>query len=802
MNWKAFITVCVSGALVSFPQNIIGCGPDADPYDYYTSFFHQNLPDAQGYKPFYYTSYNFLYDESEPVETSDILAKEWAGYCGATVTAADAKKFVTEFAWKDVNNLYFNIEKNQPLKIPDSVKRNGITNYFLQQKDLEGLGYILYAKKVEPYVSGGASYWELPARDSVAMAKMIKNGQQLLAVAKKEIFKLKYTYQILRLAHYSGRYADVIKWSDDYTANITGNSVLQPLCIALKAGALYKTGNKKEAAYLFSKAFSSSVAKRVSNYLGFKWSVNSAAQRSDYLQLCKTNTEKAGMLGLFALGTTNNEINTIKEIYSLNAGDDVLEVLAVREINKLEEQYLSPLLQKEKGAKGFFYSAYQNRTDSAINENSKRATVLMDFLHGIAVKASVKNTGLFETAAAYIAYMLKDYGTAKKYLAAAEKMNLTQKVKDQWALTNILVTLNEKEKIDAAFEEQLLPSIKWLEEKAKKEIPVNADYYQINEWQKFYRNLMSEILARRYHQQGDIHKEALCIGAADKIMQRANDNGYYNYSNGIDFLRNNVVSKDVEKLFALMDNKQPNKLEAYLIKNNAIKKATVIDFAGTAYLRDYDYANAINWFKKQVDKKSMAIGTDPFIDLLYDQEEGLAAEVKFTSTKLAFAEEMQRLQKLSETDKANAAKHLYKMALGFYNMTYYGHAWKLTQYYRSGSDGYYIPENATAFTKEYYGCFKAHNYFKKAMDAGIDKNFKARCLFMMAKCSQKQIHQPQYNEYGSSYSKYEAAEAGYLKLFKNNIYFPQLKKEYGTTKFYDEAFNSCSYLRDFDYKNK
>jgi hypothetical protein len=800
MNWKIFTTVCVSAALISFPQNIIGCGPDADPYDYYTSFFHQNLPDAQGYKPFYYTGYNFLYDENEPAETSDLLAREWAGYCGATVTAADAKRFVTEFGFRDVNNLYSNVEKNQSLKIPDSVKRNSMTNYFLQQKDLEGLGYILYAKKVEPHTGGSADYWQLPQRDSIAMAKLIKNGQQLLAAAKKDIFKLKYTYQILRLAHYSGRYTDVIKWSDDYAANITGNSILQPMCVALKAGALYKTGNKKEAAYFFSRAFSASVAKRVSNYLGFKWSTTTAPERSEYLQLCKNNAEKAGMLGLFAMGGTAGEINTLKEIYNLNAGDDLLEVLAVREINKLEEQYLSPLLQKEKGRRDFFYTSYQNATDSALTENSKKAQELMLFLHDAASKGNVKNIGLFEAGAAYTAYMLKDFAVAKKYLAVAQKMNLTQKVKDQWALTNLLVTINEKEKIDAAFEEQLLPSIKWLEEKAKSEKSIKAGYNEVLQWKTFYRNLMNEILAKRYHQQGDIHKETLVIGAADNIMKGLNS--YYGYNNGIEFLRNNVVSKEAEKLFSLMENKQPNKFEAYLINHNSIKKSDVVDFAGTAYLRDYDYTNAITWFKKQADKKNITINTNPFIDLLHDQEEALTVEGKFKTTKLAFAEEMLRLQKLSEADKVNAAKHLYKMALGFYNMTYYGHAWKLTQYYRSGSDGYYIPDNATAFTKEYYGCFKAHDYFKKAMDAGNDKNFKARCLFMMAKCSQKQIHQPQYFEFSSSYDKYTAAETDYFKLFKNNKYFPQLKKEYSNTKFYEEAFSSCSYLRDFDYKNK
>ena len=164
---------------------------------------------------------------------------------------------------------------------------------------------------------------------------------------------------------------------------------------------------------------------------------------------------------------------------------------------------------------------------------------------------------------------------------------------------------------------------------------------------------------------------------------------------------------------------------------------------------------------------------------------------------MGFAQEMLRLQKAAETDKANAAKHYYKMALGMYNITYYGHTWELVQYYRSGTDGYHIPKNATGFQKEYYGCYKAHDYFEKAMKAATDKNFKARCLFMMAKCSQKQVHQPQYDEYTSNWDKYDQAYKTYWTAFTSNKYFPQFVKEYGNTAFYKEAFSSCSYLRDF-----
>jgi len=68
---------------------------------------------------------------------------------------------------------------------------------------------------------------------------------------------------------------------------------------------------------------------------------------------------------------------------------------------------------------------------------------------------------------------------------------------------------------------------------------------------------------------------------------------------------------------------------------------------------------------------------------------------------------------------------------------------------------------------------------------------------MMAKCSQKQIHKPQYDEFANKYDEMDIAEKKYFDNFKHNKYFPQLVKEYGNTPFYKEAFNSCSYLSDF-----
>lgn len=792
MKWKIFITACISLFTVSFPQNMIGCGPGVDPYDYYTSFFYQHIASTNAFKPFYYTGYAFLYDENDPVNASDVLAKEWSAYAGVNVSEENAAAFVNDYSWKDINNLYYHIEKSQPLKIPDSVKRNPMTDYFMKQKDMEALGYILYAKKVQPYVTGDAGNWNAIQRDSLTMAKLLKNGQQLYAVAKKDVFRLKYAYQVIRLAHYSGQYPEAIKYYDECIPQTTTESVLRPMSLALKAGALFRSGRQKEAAYLFSKAFMANDVKRISNFLGFFWSVDSQKDREEYLSMCRNNKEKAGMLALFALGSAGGETGAMKKIYDLYPETDALEVLVTREVNKLEEIYLTPALSRQKGGDKFYYSWGNSGSDSSMRINEQRVKNLSAFCIAVAKSGKSSNGGLFQTAAAYLAFMTRDYNTAKNYLSDAKKMVLTPKVQDQWALTSMLVTINEKEKIDAAFEAQLLPSLKWLQKKALDDKPAKAGYYEVSQWKTFYRNLMSEILAKRYHSQGDLYKEALAVGSAADIFRTDGDGV------ALDFLRNQLGSTDIEKLYGVMNSKTKTAFEQYLVSNNVLKIADVTDFAGTAYLRDRKYGEAIEWFNRSsAAAKKYVIDTDPFIELLYDQEERFLSETK-TTTKAAFAQEMLRLKKLTETDKANASKHFYKMALGLYNTTYYGHAWRLVQYYRSGSDGYYIPDGATEFQKEYYGCFMAHEYFKKAMSVSTDQNFKAKCLFMMAKCDQKVVRQPQYSDFGyDKYDQYETASKAYFEKFKNNRYFPQLSKEFGHTAFYQEALSSCSYLRDF-----
>ncbi len=69
-----------------------------------------------------------------------------------------------------------------------------------------------------------------------------------------------------------------------------------------------------------------------------------------------SNEEKANLLGLFALGSNTLEYKTLAAMAQLYPQASALEALAIREVNKIEENYFTPSLSTQKGGITLFYS--------------------------------------------------------------------------------------------------------------------------------------------------------------------------------------------------------------------------------------------------------------------------------------------------------------------------------------------------------------------------------------------------------------------------------------------------------------
>ncbi|MBC7849201.1 MAG: hypothetical protein H7Y31_05675 [Chitinophagaceae bacterium] len=800
MNWRIFIIVSINIGALLFPYNIIGCaGYEPDPYDYYVSFVQKDLSGSNEYEPFYYTNYQPLYRDEEPVDASRVTAGEWTKIESGNFTSNDAYQFVCKFALRDLTNLYNHLEKSQPLSIHDSIAKNSMTKFFLSTKNLEALGYIMYAKQVEPQVLGNWNEWEPVTRDSTKMTRLIKNGLQLYRAAKTDFVKMRYGYQVVRLAHYSERYKDCIQYYDELITPIKILSVLQELSAALRAGALFRTGKNKQAAYEFSQLFANSKVKRISNYLGFSWAVKrlDSENRKEIVALGKTNVEKANVLALFALGSNIAELEVIRRVYQLAPSSPMLPVLIIRELNKIEENFLSPSLQFDQG-KSEVYINYESvkQGDPAYLAWKKTATDLRDFCK-VAAQQSASQSFYFLTAA-HAAMLAKDYTGANALLNDAKKSTMTETQLDQWQLTSLIVKVNSQKTISPAFENELLTSIQWLEKKAKTNV----------EFAKFYRRLFADILPARYQFSNESNsvKYILCRGLADKIQSEYVKEGWGYNANSLSDLRSEATVKQAEELVRMIESKKLSHFDKFLVAKNSFDRDDVNDVVGTAWLRQFNFVEAEKWFKKVPtayyidDPFKTYLAANPFADLLLDTHAPTKQDT-VVYTKLSFTQRMNKLIKElgSATEATKKASLNYELAKGYYHMSYWGNSWMFVQYDWSGSE--YDGEPSKYFAKQqrstdYYTVEKAKSHYLKALELSPDKNFKAKCIYMAAKCEQKRVGKiPWYFEGDDAQKK--VLDAWVLKFDKQNLYFTTLKRDYKETPFYKEAVRGCSYLRDF-----
>ncbi|MCF3111650.1 hypothetical protein LL912_22880 [Niabella sp. CC-SYL272] len=778
MKWRASITACISCIFLAIPNNIFSCADVEDAYSSFISFFNKYAAETPVYAPFYFADLQFLRDEEEWPSTAEALVKEWSVFTKEQATQKDANAFVMKFSRKDLVSLYDHLENGKSLAVPDSVKNNGMTRFFLEHKDLEALGYLMYAKQVEPYVTREYNSWDATPRDSIKMNGLLKNGLQLYRAAKSPVFRLKYGYQVVRLAHYNHQYADAVRYYDELVSGNPTPGVLQLMSLGLKAGALYQLDRKPEAAYIFSQAFNATNIKKIANFNSFGWAVPRDERfQKEYLPLCKNDQEKAGMLALYSLGNDDPDVPVLEEIHQLNPGMDIMPTLVVREINKIEMAFLHGFGMSLPPAKqnGIF------ATSGALSaEETATLNAFVKTLEALSVNKKNGEQALYPIGAAYISCMLKDYRNANRFLTAAKKMKRSPRLEDQWMLTNLLVAINESTRMDAVAEQKILPSLQWLWKKANGEQRRSESDPEQDQWISFFKNVMVEVLAARYAAQGDINRMALAYGAADKTN--------WVYPTAINYVRDSFSIPQATALYGFLTGKRFSSFESFILGINTLDRQDVADYIGTAYLRVYDYNKAIDWLSKE---DNTVIEKDPFKELLYDREERLAGDA-VTTTKLAYAKKMKSL--LAKQDDPDA---LYQLGLGYYNITYYGYAWELATYFRSGSDGYVIPQQASAFEKDYYGCFKAKSYFEKALSRATNAEMKAKCLFMMARCSQKELRKPQYEDFNYNYDLYDQKVKAYYKAFKKNPLFIQYQKDYGGTRFYKETLTRCSYLRDF-----
>ncbi|WP_344757790.1 hypothetical protein [Mucilaginibacter dorajii] len=782
----------------------LACGPEPDPYDYYASFFHNTIQDNQGYKPFYFNGLLYLNDDNNPADEGDINSKEWALYLGKGVLTKDVRLAMYDLPHKADSALLLNYLKSGG-RLPDSLRKNTFLRAMVSGRHNNALQYYRFAKSSEPLVNQFyGDRWNPKQPDPGLLIDKEKQALQKAAAEKDSFIKLRYYYQAQRFMRYAGKPADANAIYDKYIANVKSKSHVMGWALSLRAG-----GEKDHAksAFLFSKVFANYPERRIQAFHDFN-NINEKPQ--NILKYAKTGEEKAFVYAIKGFHVPRVSLSALENIYRCQPKSPLIKVLLVREINKIEESYLSAKRNKTAVQDPYSYLQPYIGEDSTVKKQRAYIPKLKVFCRRLTTTQPV----LANLSLAYLSWIQEDNTGGFKALAAIDSIRLGMHLDDQKQMIKLLLLSQKITKLDTVNEQELVPLLTWLNKKVQYEartIKIRDDYWWAGYGERKYsascRDFYSMVLAPVYLRQKDTAMAALVM-LKSKLTITPADPQYRQMALGFnlpDFLQRKMHSYVVLKLIGL--SKSGSKT-AYLklLTSDIDRDVTynLYDLLGTTYLREHRYNAAVRAFKNIPEKKLKRVPHDwnaemysnPFLDRLHDYPKKYDSVAARGYTKLQFAKRMARLQSLIQTDPKNAARYYYTLATGLYSTSFYSNAWYYISYSNSSYDRDRMPTEY--YDADFLTTNNAEKYFLKARALpGTNNEFKAKCTFMAAKCRQKRISLDFDDSNGYNHARRKLAREKYAKEITRNPYFTDLQKKYNGTAFYKVAVNECSYFRDF-----
>lgn len=823
-------------SLLLLPRISASACADGDYEDSYFNLFAQEIIDDYHYYPFL-LNYGAWFKDTYDWRTGKDIAKlpnqnleEWESYFEQKLTYAEVEKLLLNSTLDDFTKK----TKLQKLikKIPEG-------------KQQAFIDYMKITKTIEPYATNNKWFdysWDgdkdvkTPVNDeTLDYNQLINQLKESYNGTKNAFYKMRYGYQMVRLAHYYQKYDESVQFFDDYVEKAELKNAVYYYALEQKGGALKSLGKNGEAIVCFVQTFLNCKDKKESAYCSYKFTDSKAFESAK--KLCKTNEEKATLYFFLGYQEFSNPIESLQNIEKLDPNSEIMQVLSVRAINELERTILDT-----DGGCGYYwndddenpdtYNVCKNAGKNMVPDYDPTKNGYLKDLKAVFAKTSQVATGqkktFYQLANAYTSFLEKDYTEANHLLdqiQTSEKKYVSQKES-----LRMLVEIASQDKITPAFEQAFYQKYK-----------NTLEQRDLNDFFNYYRysdnndlQFVLDVLANRYYNQGDLAKAFLC-------------------HNSFKSLESNQDLKMIDGLEKFFQKSTMNPMETYLAKAFGLIKGTPFDklndFRGTYYLKQGDLQQSLAYFSKiskdyqckdyytdwgKNGKTSLKISKyDGFTNIpntifkLNIREwfsgktqdvmtEGDISDFKFITKKFnkkQAVEYLIQLEKIAQGNDELAGKANLLLGNFFYNITDYGY-YRNVFHYEIGN-GHCFKFN---IKPDYYGAYESDKkqpfyyykhglptetltststslaYYEKAFNLLQNPELKALSAFGGAKAEQGNF----YNTYDFSERKNEdyeqqdkRIEADQMRDYKK--FFARLK-QLSNTKIYGKARSKCQYF--------
>lgn len=709
--------------------------------------------------------YSNYFTTVEKANQDENLAEWSQRFCGE-VTKEDLA-YVIYRAPSSELDLLLTATQSKSLQVPPNLQGNSFAEFVFEKKCTETLEYLLFAKRCEPHVVAN-DRWQAPPRDKEAMQALIAEGQREFKRTKSAYIRLRYAYQLIRLAHYSGQYEQVLSLYDDLLPKVNkkaarwNESIIPWWIEGHRAGALLRQGDNVQASYLYTLVFQNCPGRRASAYQSFL--IKTDEEWAACLRLCQTDEERATLYAIRAAGADSKALEEMQEIYKIDPKNQLLEGLLVQEVRKMERNLLGLEFNDEKEHNKRLYKLPKPYAGKYVID-------LQRFTRKCREEGEVQRPELWYLAEGYLEFLAGDFYAAQQTFQAVEPMLDDKVLKEQLAIFQLALKIASFEKPDAEAE------------------------------QFAYDLITDDLRYRQYKSLPDFLKDKM----AWLYLQNRQPGKAFLSEHPLSDLKPNPQLDILDNLIATALKPEESELEHLLLQENPLY--TLLDIKATLLMSTGQFEAAMETYKRMPTENWNDFGQynpfrETFKDCLSCYTRPDSAGLSSYYNKGELLTELLDLDYKSKGDLEGAARHYYRLGLASYNMSYYGFAWKAMDFFRSGSTWSKLhkakAEQGDSRVYDYWkypfgnrentGLGRALFFFEQARTLATTQEMAAKAAFQAARCEQKIYFQSVQYKPEPCCNRIPNIPEDYHRNFDI------LKQQYSNTAFYQQIIKECKYF--------
>lgn len=751
-------------------QTSNACGPTDRSFKGYT-FINPQIFNLEASDAPFLLSFGNLYNQFFKQETKQKQADnltEWQDRFCELVTKEDLEYIIYQAAISDLELLKTAAEsKNMP--IPPRLAQNSFAEYVMNKKCVETVDYLIFAKRCEPYVTKNDA-WENVEKDYSTMRRLVTQGRKELMRTKSPYIRLRYAYQVVRMAHYAKDYELTLKMYDfaipkvDRQLSRMEESFLPYWILGHKAGAMMALGQNVEASYLFSLIFEHCPSKQYSAFQSF--SIKTQEEWKACLLLCKNDHERANLYAIRANLSNAKIVKEMQAIYELDSNSEHLEILLLKEMKQLEKNLLGL---------SFNNNAKKNKRNHNIPEPYIEDYLIefQEFVRKIREDGKIPQLELWHLAEGYLELLAGDFYAANKTFDEVARNTEQEDLRNQLTTFKLVLQIDAYRNINDEVEGQIFDILK-----------ENDTYKKYPDFPDYLRDKLSFL-----------YKKARRPGKQFLSEFTLKD------------LKPHPKEEVLRDLLVIVESKNPNRFEKMLLSDyegNTLQNE-LLDIQATMLMREYQLEAAFEIYKKIPRTQWDNFGIFHPFKQAFDECVYCPRPIDSTAmyNKGEMLERILDLEYKGRGELENNAPYFYQLGLAFYNTSYFGYSWGAMDYFRSGATWTRLHKNKDDVypywkypfgNQEHTDVTKALYYFEKTKLLSLNPELTARAAFMAAKCEQKMYFMSDAYRAEPCCNQIPKLPESYLVNFK------RLKEELAGTEFYEYIIEECQYFRVYAEK--